>query len=136
MALGEIDLNYDSATGGVFYKDSAGGVVKVGPAQVSSAAPNSTPAGSSGNSVGEFWYDTGTSTLKIWNGTAWQSTGGPGTVTSITAGTGLTGGTITSSGTIALDTTAVTAGAYFTPPSLLMHTVASLWLQAVLPPCL
>jgi hypothetical protein len=112
MALGEIDLNYDSATGGVFYKDSAGGVVKVGPAQVSSAAPNSTPAGSSGNSVGEFWYDTGTSTLKIWNGTAWQSTGGPGTVTSITAGTGLTGGTITSSGTIALDTTAVTAGAY------------------------
>jgi hypothetical protein len=33
-------------------------------------------------------------------------------ITSITAGTGLTGGTITSTGTIALDTTAVTAASY------------------------
>ena len=38
--------------------------------------------------------------------------GGSGSVTSITAGTGLTGGVITSTGTIALDTTAVTAGSY------------------------
>jgi hypothetical protein len=38
--------------------------------------------------------------------------GGSGTVTSITAGTGLDGGTITSSGTIDLANTAVTAGAY------------------------
>ena len=34
----------------------------------------------------------------------WISVGGAGTVTSITAGTGLTGGTITSSGTLAIDT--------------------------------
>ena len=40
------------------------------------------------------------------------SAAGGGTVTSITAGTGLTGGTITSSGTIALDTSGVTAGTY------------------------
>ena len=38
--------------------------------------------------------------------------GGSGTVTSVIAGTGLTGGTITTTGTIALDTTAVTAGSY------------------------
>ena len=38
--------------------------------------------------------------------------GGSGTVTSITAGTGLDGGTITSSGTIDLANTAVTAGQY------------------------
>lgn len=37
---------------------------------------------------------------------------GSGTVTSIIAGTGLTGGTITTSGTVALATTAVTAGSY------------------------
>jgi hypothetical protein len=37
-----------------------------------------------------------------------------GTVTSITAGTGLSGGTITGSGTIALANTAVTAGSYTT----------------------
>ena len=38
--------------------------------------------------------------------------GGSGTVTSITAGTGLDGGTITTSGTIDLADTAVTAGSY------------------------
>ena len=38
--------------------------------------------------------------------------GGSGTVTSITAGTGLDGGTITTSGTISLADTAVTAGSY------------------------
>jgi hypothetical protein len=38
--------------------------------------------------------------------------GGSGTVTSITAGTGLSGGAITTSGTINLANTAVTAGAY------------------------
>jgi hypothetical protein len=42
----------------------------------------------------------------------WTTVGGLGTVTSITAGTGLTGGVITTNGTIALDTTAVTAGSY------------------------
>lgn len=35
-----------------------------------------------------------------------------GTVTKVTAGTGLTGGDITTTGTIALDTTGVTAGTY------------------------
>jgi hypothetical protein len=42
------------------------------------------------------------------NAICWGTvSGGSGTVTSITAGSGLTGGTITSSGTIALDTTCV-----------------------------
>lgn len=75
MASGEIDLNYDAVTGGVFYKDSAGDVVKVGSAQVSATAPNAVPVGSAGNSDGEFWYDTSTTTLKIWNGSAWVATG-------------------------------------------------------------
>jgi hypothetical protein len=45
--------------------------------------------------------------------TAWEAyTPSTGTVTSITAGTGLSGGTITGSGTIALANTAVTAGSY------------------------
>jgi len=46
------------------------------------------------------------------NQTINSSGGGSGTVTSIIAGTGLTGGTITTTGTIALDTTAVTAASY------------------------
>ena len=71
MALGELDLNYDSATGGIYYKDSAGNVVKVGPCQVSATAPNVAPAGSAGNSSGEFWYDTSSQSLKLWSGSAW-----------------------------------------------------------------
>jgi hypothetical protein len=30
MALGEVDLNYNATTGGLFYKDSAGTLIKVG----------------------------------------------------------------------------------------------------------
>ncbi len=73
MALGEVDLNYDANTGGLYYKDSANVVVKVGPIQVSTAAPNSTPGGSAGNSRGEGWLDTSANILKVYNGTAWQN---------------------------------------------------------------
>ena len=55
----------------------------------------------------EFGYETDTGKFKIGDGsTAWNSLGykASGTVTSITAGTGLSGGTITTSGTIAIDT--------------------------------
>jgi len=74
MALGELDLNYDDITGGIFYKNASGSVVKVGPAQVGADAPNATPAGEAGNSVGEFWYDTSEKRLKIFNGTSWVVT--------------------------------------------------------------
>jgi hypothetical protein len=47
-----------------------------------------------------------------WPNQTINASGGSGTVTSIIAGTGLTGGTITTTGTIALNTTAVTAGSY------------------------
>jgi hypothetical protein len=58
-------------------------------------------------SSGEWGFETDTGKTKIGNGsTAWTSLGyvGAGTVTSITAGTGLSGGTITATGTIAIDT--------------------------------
>ena len=77
MVNGELLLNYSDISGGVFYKNSAGGLIKVGPAQVSTDAPNSTPAGSTGNSLGEFWYDTSVSSLKIWDGSVWKDTGIP-----------------------------------------------------------
>ena len=57
--------------------------------------------------AGEFGYETDTGKLKIGTGSAvWTGLGytGSGTVTSITAGTGLSGGTITTTGTIAIDT--------------------------------
>lgn len=61
--------------------------------------------------AGEPGYETDTGKFKIGNGsTAWNSLAytGAGTVTSVTAGTGLSGGAITSSGTIAIDSTVVT----------------------------
>jgi hypothetical protein len=57
--------------------------------------------------AGEFGYESDTGKFKIGTGsTAWTSLSyqGAGTVTSITAGTGLSGGAITTSGTIAIDT--------------------------------
>jgi len=70
LDLGELSLNYDANTAGVFFEDSAGNVRKVGPTEVSATAPNASPAGSSGNSLGELWYDTGASSLKIWTGSS------------------------------------------------------------------
>jgi hypothetical protein len=60
---------------------------------------------------GEFGYESDTGKFKLGNGsTAWTSLSyqGAGTVTSITAGTGLSGGAITTSGTIAIDSTVAT----------------------------
>jgi hypothetical protein len=58
--------------------------------------------------AGEWGFETDTGKAKIGNGsTNWTGLsyfGGTGTVSSITAGTGLSGGTITSTGTIAIDT--------------------------------
>jgi len=68
LDLGELSLNYDANTAGVFFEDGAGNVRKVGPTEVSATAPNVVPAGSSGNSLGELWYDTVATNLKVWTG--------------------------------------------------------------------
>jgi hypothetical protein len=75
--------------------------------------PSPTVAKIQGNTVSSTTPLSGQAL--VYNGTQWEpaTTPGTGTVTSVTAGNGLTGGTITSSGTIALSTTgpgAITAG--------------------------
>ncbi len=52
-------------------------------------------------------YDKTLHAPQFWNGSAWQSIG-TGTVTSVGSGNGLTGGPITSSGTIKIDTIGAT----------------------------
>lgn len=77
MADGQIALNTAAASPGLFYKDGAGNLVKVGPVHVGTTAPNASPAsgGTAGNSVGEQWLDItgGTYVFKVWDGSAWRS---------------------------------------------------------------
>jgi hypothetical protein len=80
MAEGQLAINTASGSPGLFFKDSASNLVKVGPVHVGSGAPNASPAsgGTSGNSLGEQWLDTsgGTYVFKIWDGSAWRSEAG------------------------------------------------------------
>lgn len=57
---------------------------------------------------GYIVYDTDVPSLYIWNGTAWTTAaGGSGTVTSVSAGTGMSFTTITGAGSVSIDTTKV-----------------------------
>jgi hypothetical protein len=80
MVDGQVAINYASGAPGMFFKDSNGSLVKVGPVHVGSGAPNAVPAsgGTAGNSLGEQWLDTsgGTYVFKIWDGSAWRSEAG------------------------------------------------------------
>jgi hypothetical protein len=83
LADGQLAINTASGTPGLFLKDNAGAVVKVGPVHVGAAAPNATPAGSSGNSKGELWVDDTTTIhgLNYYTGSAFVNLTPSGTVT-------------------------------------------------------
>ena len=88
LSIGELALCYEGGDPGLFFEDSAGAVRKVGPISVGTTAPNSSAAGSTGNSIGEGWLDTSVTPkmFKFWNGTAWVSSGGA--VSSVNTQTG------------------------------------------------
>ena len=74
LSIGELGLNYDATTPGLFFEDDAGAVRKLGPMQVSSTAPNASPAGSTGNSAGELWLDNSSGhVLKYYTGSTWTA---------------------------------------------------------------
>ena len=81
---GQVAVNMNAAEPGLFFKQTNDTLTKVGPALVNTSglAPNSSPAGSSGNSVGETWFDGRTNfarpVMKIWNGSQWLTTSGFG----------------------------------------------------------
>jgi hypothetical protein len=80
MADGQLAINSNLASPGLFLKDSNGDLVKVGPVHVGATAPNVSPAsgGQAGNSKGEQWLDTASSryVFKVWDGTAWRTEDG------------------------------------------------------------
>ena len=77
LSDGQLALNLNAASTGLFYRDASNNLVKVGPVHVGSGAPNASPAtgGATGNTVGEQWLDTtgGNYVLKVYDGTAWRS---------------------------------------------------------------
>jgi hypothetical protein len=80
MSEGQLALNSNNGSPGLFFKDSNANLVKVGPVHVGTTAPNASPAvgGTAGNSVGEQWLDTSSSryVFKVWDGTAWRTQDG------------------------------------------------------------
>ena len=79
---GQAAVNLSPTEPGLYFKLSTGSLTKVGPVCVNAngQAPNASPAGASGNSVGEMWFDgraTFTSPVaKIFNGTTWLASSG------------------------------------------------------------
>jgi len=71
LVEGQLAVNYNTETPGIFFKTETGKLVKAGPMAISSTEPvpqNYTPF-----LVGEMWLDTsGTSSvLKVWDGLQW-----------------------------------------------------------------
>ena len=62
---------------GLYFKDSVGDIRKVTGTHYGVTAPNASPAGQTGNSVGETWVNSSTSAyyLSVWTGASWQKVG-------------------------------------------------------------
>jgi len=83
------------------------------PGTAGTLLPSGTTAERSGSPTnGTLRYNTDIALLEAYLNGAWTSLASGSGVTSIATGTGLTGGPITSTGTISIDSTGVTAGSY------------------------
>ena len=71
LELGQVAINYNSTSPGMFFKNTAGGLVKVGPCAVGQSPP--TPNNYTTLTTGEMWLDTtsGLNKLKVWSGSVW-----------------------------------------------------------------
>jgi hypothetical protein len=77
MAAGQLGLNTNTDSPGLYFKDNNGALIKAGPVHVGTVAPNAVSAsgGHPGNAAGELWLDTtgGDYSLKTWDGSAWRA---------------------------------------------------------------
>lgn len=76
VQAGELAINFAAAENGLYFKDSSGDIRKVTGVHYGASAPNSSPAGETGNSVGEIWVDSGTNNfLRVWDGSSFIKIG-------------------------------------------------------------
>ena len=76
VQAGELAINFAAAENGLYFKDSVGDIRKVTGVHYGANAPNSSPAGATGNSVGELWLEDGTNNfLRIWDGSSFIKIG-------------------------------------------------------------
>ncbi len=117
---GELAISVGASDPGLYFEDSTGTIRKIGPSAYGTTAPNSTPVGAPGNSVGETWTDSSTSNyfFKVWTGAAWQTIGSAFATaagTAVTANTSATSilasGTVLASGAIFSSTSTLSSGA-------------------------
>lgn len=97
VQAGEAAMSFGAADPGLYFKDSAGSIRKFGSNHYGTTAPNSSPVGSTGNSVGETWVDSSTSNyyLRVWTGAAWQKVGAGFADSANTANSATTAGSAT-----------------------------------------
>ena len=74
---GELAISRGAVDPGLYFEDTTGDIRKIGPSHYGTTAPNSTPVGIPGNSVGELWTDSSSpnSYLNVWTGSAWVKVG-------------------------------------------------------------
>ena len=94
VQAGEAAMSFGAADPGLYFKDSAGSIRKFGSNHYGTTAPNSAPVGSTGNSVGETWVDSSSSSyyLRVWTGASWQKVGAGFADTANTANSATTAG--------------------------------------------
>ena len=73
LTTGQLAVNYNAASPGLFFKTQSGTLIKAGPAQIGNTEP--ALENWTSYSKGEFWVDTsGTDTkLRVWMGTRWEN---------------------------------------------------------------
>jgi hypothetical protein len=74
LSEGQLAVNYETSSPALFFSDDANNLIKVGPVHVGLIPPNASPAGTTGNSVGEIWLDTSTipNAIRVYDGITWQ----------------------------------------------------------------
>jgi hypothetical protein len=73
LTTGQLAINYNAASPGLFFRTQSGTLIKAGPAEVGNIQP--ALENWTNYSKGEFWVDTSgvDARLRVWTGTRWEN---------------------------------------------------------------